>query len=88
MPGCLEYTGVMTQLLREAKENRGDLVVLWLDLTNAFGSKPHKLVEEALRRHHVPTVKCNLINNYYRGCPRGVMVKAMDCGIVVREFVL
>ena len=23
-----------------------------------------------------------------RGCPRGVMVKAMDCGIVVREFIL
>ena len=22
------------------------------------------------------------------GCPRGVMVKAMDCQIVVREFVL
>ena len=22
------------------------------------------------------------------GCPRGVMVKTMDCGIVVREFVL
>ena len=21
-------------------------------------------------------------------CPRGVMVKALDCGIVVREFVL
>ena len=24
---------------------------------------------------------------FYR-CPRGVMVKAMNCGIVVREFVL
>ena len=23
-----------------------------------------------------------------RGCPHGVMVKSMDCGIVVREFVL
>ena len=23
-----------------------------------------------------------------RGCPRGVMVTAMDCGIVVSEFVL
>ena len=23
-----------------------------------------------------------------RGCPRGVMVRAMDCGIVVSEFVL
>ena len=29
-------------------------------------------------------------NNLQRlgGCPRGVMVKAMDCGIVVSEFVL
>ena len=27
------------------------------------------------------------INNK-TGCPRGVMVKAMNCGIVVREFVL
>ena len=26
--------------------------------------------------------------NENRGCPRGVMVKAMDCGIVVSEFVL
>ena len=25
---------------------------------------------------------------YLRGCPRGVRVKAMDCRIVVREFVL
>ena len=31
-------------------------------------------------------VRCS--NNAYRGCPCGVMVKAMDCGIVVREFVL
>ena len=23
-----------------------------------------------------------------KGCPRGVMVKAMDCGIIVSEFVL
>ena len=26
--------------------------------------------------------------NLSGGCPRGVMVKAMDCGIVVCEFVL
>ena len=31
--------------------------------------------------------KCNQMK-IYKGCPRGVMVKAMDCGIVVREFVL
>ncbi len=27
-------------------------------------------------------------HGYPWGCPRGVMVKAMDCGIVEREFVL
>ena len=26
--------------------------------------------------------------NSLRGCPHGVIVKAMDCGIVVREFEL
>ena len=25
---------------------------------------------------------------FLQGCPRGVMVKAMNCGIVIREFVL
>ena len=28
------------------------------------------------------------LHPWKKGCPRGVMVKAMDCGIVVREFVL
>ena len=28
------------------------------------------------------------IQSINRGCPRGVMVKALDCGIVVREFLL
>ncbi|GAA6088617.1 uncharacterized protein LOC109140547 [Tachysurus ichikawai] len=65
VPGCLEHTGVVTQLLREAKENRGDLVVLWLDLANAYGSMPHKLVQEALERHHVSVIMRNLIQDYY-----------------------
>ena len=30
----------------------------------------------------------NQAEGVMRGCPRGVMVKAMNCGIVVREFVL
>ena len=35
---------------------------------------------------------CMVVHGYATnlggGCPRGVIVKAMDCGIVVREFVL
>lgn len=65
VPGCLEHTGVVTQLIREARESRGDLATLWLDLTNAYGSIPHKLVEIALTRHHVPENITNLILDYY-----------------------
>lgn len=43
----------------------GDLVVLWLDLANAYGSIPHKLVELALHRHHVSSKIKVLILDYY-----------------------
>ena len=66
MPGCLEHMGVLTQLLREAKENKEDLTVLWLDLANNYGSMPHKLVEEALKRHHVLPSVCDLIADYFK----------------------
>ncbi|XP_015259791.1 PREDICTED: uncharacterized protein LOC107104322 [Cyprinodon variegatus] len=67
MPGCLEHTGVITQLIREARENRGDLAVLWLDLANAYGSIPHKLVSKALTTYHVPEKITELIWDYYSG---------------------
>ncbi len=41
-----------------------------------------------IRKHVLPPDLPNAKLNYLRRCPRGVMVKAMDCGIVVREFVL
>ncbi len=62
---CLEHTGVVTQLIREAHENRGDLVVLWLNLANAYGSIPHKLVEIALLLQHVHSMIKDLILDYY-----------------------
>ena len=30
----------------------------------------------------------DIFHDFWQGCPRGVMVKVMDCGIVVSEFVL
>ncbi len=44
---------------------QSDLVVLWLDLANAYGSIPHKLVELALHLHHVPCKIKDLILDYY-----------------------
>ena len=43
---------------------RGQRVVLWCDLTNAFGSIPHKLVGVALERHHIPQKVKDIILDY------------------------
>ena len=63
--GCVEITSVLTQLIREAREGKGDLSVVWLDLTNAYGSIPHKLVETTLIRYHMPVKVQNIVSRYY-----------------------
>ena len=32
--GCLEHTGVLSQMIREAKTSKGNLTVVWLDFAN------------------------------------------------------
>ncbi|XP_053391239.1 uncharacterized protein LOC128554051 [Mercenaria mercenaria] len=59
--GCLEHTSVLTQLTKEAKATKGDLTVLWLDIANAYGTVPHKLVDLTLKKYHVPEKFRNLL---------------------------
>ena len=60
----IEYTGVVSQLLKDAKRDKGDMVVLWLDLKKSYEWILHRLVEEALKRHHVPNKIIELIEDY------------------------
>ena len=80
-PVCLEHTGVVIQILRESREGRVDFVVLWLDLANAYGSIPHKLVGEALKRHHVPSKISKLILDYYDN-----FQKRISSSIIISEW--
>lgn len=52
--GGLEHTGVLSQLIQEAKEKKGNLTVVWLDFANAHGSIPYNLVQVALDHYHIP----------------------------------
>lgn len=63
--GGMEHTGVVTQLIGEAREDRRGLSVLRIDLTNAYDSIPHKLVEGALKKHHAHQKVKDLILDYY-----------------------
>lgn len=69
--GCRKHTRMVTQLLREARENRGSLEILWLDLAYTYGLMPYKLVAEALERHHVQASVRDLILDYYRAMEVG-----------------
>ena len=66
------------QLIREAREGKGDLVVLWLDLVNAYGYIPHKLVETAL--DDVPGKIKDLILDYYQNINLGFCSATMTSG--------
>ena len=46
--GCLEHTALLSQLIHEAKSEKKNLVITWLDISNAYGSIPHKLIRKAL----------------------------------------
>ena len=47
--------------------NANDLTVVWLDLANAYGSIPHKLIEEAMKHYHIPEHIQGIINGYFDG---------------------
>jgi hypothetical protein len=65
MSGCLEHMGILSQLIREAKSEKKNLVITWLDIANAYGSVPHNFIQIALRRANVPDSMCQLVESYY-----------------------
>jgi len=64
-PGCLEHATMIWSAIQEAKKEKKDLHVIWLDLANAYGSVPHKLIEKAMVFFHVPESVQTVIMKYY-----------------------
>ena len=65
--GCIEHFGAMWEIIKDAKLNRKDLSVVWLDLANAYGAVPHSLIIKALRYYNIPTKIINIIILYFSG---------------------
>ena len=64
-PGCLEHCQMIWRAIREAKLNRKDLQVIWLDLANAYGSVPHDLIYKALDFFYVPEAVKGILAKYF-----------------------
>ncbi len=54
--------------------------------TSLFNTQQYKLLIEG--KVEQSSERSSTLPYHTMGCPRGVMVNAMNCGIVVREFVL
>ena len=47
-PGSWEHISMVWAALKEAKSKKVSLATIWLDITNACGSIPHKLLTTSL----------------------------------------
>ena len=64
VPGCWEHMSTVWSALKEARSNKSDLATIWLDIANAYGSIPHKLIFFALKRYGVHDHWISLVQNY------------------------
>ena len=67
MAGCAEHTTMLSELLKNAKQNNRQITICWTDLENAFGSLRHDLIQFALSWYHFPEELRNFVHDYYEG---------------------
>ena len=67
VPGCWEHMSMVWSALKEAHSTRSSLANIWLDIANAYGSIPHRLLFFALDRYGVDPHWISLIKMYYSG---------------------
>ena len=52
--GCTEHVQVLSEIFQDAKQKRKTVHVSWYDLSDAYGSIPHQLIEFCLKLYHIP----------------------------------
>ena len=65
IPGCVEHAFAIWDAIQKSKEQKSDLSVVWLDLENAYGSVPHKLLKMAMEHFWIPEEIQRLMMKYY-----------------------
>ncbi|KAI8481229.1 hypothetical protein Bbelb_410320 [Branchiostoma belcheri] len=64
-PGCTGHASTIWRQIQIARSQKEDLHVVWLDLANAYGSIPHKVIRYALEFFWVPVEVKQLMENYF-----------------------
>lgn len=86
--GCLQHNFVLQEILTDARRTRRQVVVAWLDLSNAFGSVPHAAIHRAFVRAGVPRGVIEIWRSMYDGCTTRVRtVDGLTVPIPIRSGV-
>ena len=65
---CLDASSAPPwEAIQRAKGRRLNLLVVWLDLANVYGSVPYQLIWKTLETHHVPRRLVQIIQTYFDG---------------------
>ena len=79
MDGCCEHTSMVWAALKDACSKRRSLLIIWLDLADAYGSVPHMLILVALRRYRIPEDWITLVIKYYNGLSERTSGSTLAC---------
>ena len=63
--GCMEHIKVLQEIIQDAKAKRRTVHISWFDLTDAFGSVSHELIQFCLNHFHVPEAERKYIHSLY-----------------------
>ena len=66
IPGCIEHASVIWDAIQEAKKTKGNLNVIWLDLTDAYSSVSHKQLMEAMHFFYIPDEMQGIMREYWK----------------------
>ena len=67
--GCIEHNAAMEEIIMDAKHRKHTAHMTFFDLEDAFGSIPHSLIEETLRRNFLPPNILRYFSSEKTGCP-------------------
>ena len=88
IPGCEEHQFKLHSVLQDANSNARSLTIAWIDLENAYGSVPHKLIAFALNHYQVNPYLVELVCNLYTNLTASVLTPswatasfAMEVGV-------
>ena len=66
--GCIEHNAALDEIIKDARNKKRTLHDTFFDLADAFGSVPHSLISETLKRNSLPPNIVTYFENCYSNC--------------------